>query len=68
MMSSQEHRAEAEGAFNTYENTAVVYREERMELLALSRYHATMAVYEGMYELLGDGSRLEHVMTHLMHR
>lgn len=68
MMSSQEHRENAARYYEESEVVGSVYTEERAELLARAQYHATMAVYEGMHELLGDGSRMERVMTAMMQR
>jgi hypothetical protein len=65
-MTSQKHRDEAELFYERSVNARE--HHEVMRHLGRAQFHATLAVYEGMYELLGDGSLLSDSLTDLRSR
>lgn len=62
-MTSQDHREAALSFVELADKSAVTVDEQTN--LARAQIHATMAVYEGMYELLGDDSQVDIVMRRI---
>lgn len=56
-MTSQDHRDRARSLVRTT-GVAVTHRPTTNDI-AQAQVHATLALYEGMYELLGDGSQIQ---------
>lgn len=58
-MTSQEHRDTAQRYLRVV--AAGEFTDDEAWALRLAQVHATLAVYEGLYELLGDDGKLDQI-------